>query len=438
MTWHVVAIAGSRDTYAPVTVAGDDVLVIPFNVPGHPETFGSDIADVFVAHGISRSDETDDLLNAAISAYIADLRVPRKTAFDSWTRDIALHLFVRSERAWDDVAPVFARLLSFLTGDRWTIHLRPAPDTYVPIVGREPRKPVTLAATTVCLFSGGLDSYIGAIDLLSEGEDVVLVGHHASGGGATSRSQNDAINALRTVFPADQTPFLRLRVAPTKLKGRASETTTRARSIIFLALGLSVARGIGAKRLVVPENGFISLNVPLRSSRLGSFSTRTTHPHLIALMQDILKLLEMDVTIDLPYRFRTKGEMVALCQHQAALDAGLAATISCSRPSVGRFVGNPNLHCGRCIPCLIRRAAISTSRPDPTPYDQTDLRVPRTGESGVDLRVARMALDRFRGKTPTIGDVLTSGPLPGTDDDRRAYLAVFRNGLAELRELLHL
>jgi 7-cyano-7-deazaguanine synthase in queuosine biosynthesis len=438
MTWHIVAMAGARDTYAPVTAPGDEVLVIPFNVPGHSETFGSNTAEVFAAHGVTPSVEAEDLLNAATSAYIADLRVPRKTAYDSWTRDIVLHLFVRSERPWDQVAPVFSRLLSFLTGDRWTIHVRPAPDTYTPVVGREPRERIKLNAATVCLFSGGLDSYIGAIDQLADGGQVVLVGHHASGGGATSRSQNDAIGALRTIFAADQTPFLRLRTAPPKLKGRTSETTTRARSIIFLALGVAVADGIGAERLVVPENGFISLNVPLRSSRLGSFSTRTTHPHLIALMRDILTLLAINVAIDLPYRFRTKGEMVASCRDQAALDTGLAVTISCSRPAAGRFVGNPNLHCGRCIPCLIRRAAIRTSRADPTAYDQTDLGIPRTGESGVDLRVVRMALDRFRRRPPTIGDVLTSGPLAGTDDDLRGYLDVFRNGLAELRALLHL
>jgi 7-cyano-7-deazaguanine synthase in queuosine biosynthesis len=438
MTWHVVTMAGARDAFAQVTTAGDEILVIPFNVPGHPETFGSNTADVFAAHGVTPSVEAEDLLNAATSAYIADLRVPRNSAFDSWTRDIALHLFVRSERPWDDIAPVFSRLLSFLTGDRWTIHTRRAPDTYSPATGREPRERIALTAKTVSLFSGGLDSYIGAIDQLVDGGQVVLVGHHASGGGATSRSQNDAIDALRTVFSADRTPFLRLRVAPPKLKGRASETTTRARSIIFLALGVAIANGIGARRLIVPENGFISLNVPLRSSRLGSFSTRTTHPHLIALMREVLSLLGLDVAIELPYRFETKGEMVAACRDQATLDAGLAVTISCSRPAAGRFVGNPNLHCGRCIPCLIRRAAIRASRTDPTAYDQSDLAIPRVGESGVDLRVVRLALERFRRRPPTIGDVLSSGPLAGTDDDLGGYLQVFRNGVAELRALLNL
>lgn len=34
--------------------------------------------------------------------------------------------------------------------------------------------------------------------------------------------------------------------------------------------------------LFVPENGFISINPPLTSRRLGSHSTHTTHPQFIA------------------------------------------------------------------------------------------------------------------------------------------------------------
>lgn len=78
---------------------------------------------------------------------------------------------------------------------------------------------------------------------------------------------------------------------------RASETTTRGRSVLFLALGVAVASGLGPARLLVPENGFISLNVPLTPPRSGSFSTRTTHPHLIALLRDLLNELQLPVAL---------------------------------------------------------------------------------------------------------------------------------------------
>src|SRR6266852_896439 len=46
--------------------------------------------------------------------------------------------------------------------------------------------------------------------------------------------------------------------------------------------------------LYVPENGLIALNVPLDPLRLGSFSTRTTHPFYIARWNELLKMVGMN------------------------------------------------------------------------------------------------------------------------------------------------
>jgi hypothetical protein len=287
----------------------------------------------------------------------------------------------------------------------------------------------------VCLFSGGLDSYIGAIDAAATGEQVILVGHHSAGGGATSRSQNRALAELRQFYLEEQTPFLRIWISPPKGRKRASETTTRGRSILFFALGIAVARARNATRLIVPENGFISLNVPLSPSRLGSLSTRTTHPHFVELLREILTTVGIDVPLDLPYRFRTKGEMMRDTANANALDAGVAATMSCARPAAGRFSGDPNIHCGRCVPCLIRRAAISSVRTDPTSYKAVDVHATFPGESGIDLMVVRMALERFAKKPPRLADVLFAGPLPGPDAEKQEFLGVFARGLDEIRAL---
>ena len=56
----------------------------------------------------------------------------------------------------------------------------------------------------------------------------------------------------------------------------------RSRSLLYLALGLAAAAGFGAATpLIIPENGWISLNPPLTANRLGSCSTRTTHPYFL-------------------------------------------------------------------------------------------------------------------------------------------------------------
>src|SRR5207247_1440493 len=141
--------------------------------------------------------------------------------------------------------------------------------------------------------------------------------------------------------------------------------------------------------------------VPLTPSRLGSFSTRTTHPHMIGLFRTLLRDLGIPLEIDLPYRFATKGEMLTGCRNRAATDAGVPITMSCARPAAGRFAGSPNRHCGRCVPCIIRRAAIRSARStDPTEYIVTNLHANLPGASGSDVRVLRLALERYGRRRP--------------------------------------
>lgn len=440
MTWHIVCLAGPTDSYAPRQSPGDATLLMPLDHPDHPDSPHTSVPDVFAMYGLAPTPAADDLLRAAVSVYTGDLRIPRRAAYDGWTRDLVLHLPVREPAVWVVAAPRLESLLSFLTGDHWRVVIRPVPRDYYPARGRRTRLSVPLNTNVVSLFSGGLDSYIGAIDALADVGQVVLVGHHAAGQGPTSAAQRHTLAALRASYPEERTPFLKCWLSPPKGPRRASETTTRGRSMLFLALGVAVASGLAGARLLVPENGFISLNVPLTPPRLGSFSTRTTHPHLIELLRRLLNDLGIAVAVDLPYRFRTKGEMVEGCVDQDTLARGMAVAMSCAHPGAGRFVqgGSPNQHCGYCIPCLIRRAAIARSGPDPdpTPYIWGDLRVPFSPTRGADLRALRLALDRYGRRPPTLADVLMAGPLPGTPSDRAAYLETFRRGLAELRHFV--
>ena len=438
MSWHVVCLAGPDDRFFPDLSPTDETLVVPLDTPGHPYSLRTTVPDVLAKHGLVPSTAAHDLLNAAIAAYAADVRIPRRDTFDGWTRDLVLHLPVRGT-GWSEGAEVLTKLLSFLTGDHWTVRVREASASYRPSPGKPPRGGAReLEAGTACLFSGGLDSYVGAVDLLAGGDRVALVGHHSAGGGATSTSQKDALAALREEYSEEQMPFLQFWLSPPKGEERASEITTRGRSILFVGLGIAVADGLRAKRLIVPENGLISLNVPLTNSRLGSLSTRTTHPYLMELFRKLLAIVGVDVSIHLPYRFRTKGEMLGDCANPRLVGVGLDATMSCSHPGAARFAGkSPNVHCGYCVPCLIRRAATAASgRPDPTVYATEDLSRPLAGDRGSDLRALKIALDRYEKEPPTLADVLVPGPLPGSDVELDAYLGVFGRGLDEVRSLL--
>nr|VFK21105.1 MAG: Queuosine biosynthesis protein QueC [Candidatus Kentron sp. LPFa] len=117
------------------------------------------------------------------------------------------------------------------------------------------------------------------------------------------------------------------------------------------------------KTLLVPENGFISLNVPLTPLRVGSLSTRTTHPWFIQKIQGVFDACRFPVRIENPYQFKTKGEMFAECQNPELLRKLAAHSMSCSRST------RLHQHCGRCVPCLIRRAAfVRAGIHDETPY----------------------------------------------------------------------
>ena len=74
------------------------------------------------------------------------------------------------------------------------------------------------------------------------------------------------------------------------IKGATSEDTSRRRSFLFFAAGIFASTGLDRPfTLRVPENGPIALNVPLDLLRLGSLSTRTTHPFYMARWNDLLR-----------------------------------------------------------------------------------------------------------------------------------------------------
>jgi 7-cyano-7-deazaguanine synthase in queuosine biosynthesis len=197
-----------------------------------------------------------------------------------------------------------------------------------------------------------LDSLTGAIDLLEEGHRLVLVSHYDYG--QLASTQQVLADALTKHYGPDRVYHVAMRV---QLEG--PELTLRSRSLLYLALGLTAVTAFpGGLPLFIPENGWISLNPPLTLNRLGTYSTRTTHPHflgeLVALWQQVGLIQELEN----PYQNLTKGEMLAQCRNLSLLEKLAPLSISCARPVVGRWQGEPVGACGYCYPCLVRRAAI--------------------------------------------------------------------------------
>ena len=192
--------------------------------------------------------------------------------------------------------------------------------------------------------------------------------------------------------------------------------------------------------IYVAENGLISLNVPLTNSRIGSLSTRTTHPYFVSLFCDFLSLLKINIPIILPYRFQTKGEMIAQAKNQDALKNTVDLSMSCSHPEAGRYQGKkPNLHCGYCVPCIIRRASLASTQLDQASTYAIDiLQDPPdpTTETGRDLRAFEMAIERgrFHNYRQALFDVLATGTI--SSDDIKCYIDVYTRGMKEVESFL--
>lgn len=285
----------------------------------------------------------------------------------------------------------------------------------------------------------GLEPTGTAIDLLEGGGDVVaLVGQY--GKGSTNPTQEKAFGVIKEKYASRASRF-GFYVQPSKPGERAAENTMRSRSILFLALGTAVASACAADTpLYVPENGLISLNVPLTHSRMGSLSTRTTHPFFMSLYRDALAALGIRVPVRLPYKFSTKGEMLKGVRNREVLALGLPKTLSCARPDAGRYQKRPpGTHCGYCVPCIIRFASMKAAGFDTRSETYFDIvseaTDPKTAR-GSDRRAFEIGIERVKSLSPLqlAGEVLQSGPLPPNDTGE--YAQVYKRGLDEVARFL--
>lgn len=367
-----------------------------------------------------------DLMRLAASIYCAD-RVVRRPG--TWTRSLSVELPVHDSKTWARVAAKLAQALAFLTGDEWRIE--PFGDTDSESPARASDDPVD----AVCLFSGGLDSFAGAVDLLAGGKKVCLVSHYE--GGQAPRAQIELWQRLSRTFGEDRVVLRRVFLRPAPWSADQArplplerETSTRSRSLLFLASGLVVAAGYGPDvPLMVPENGFIGINVPLTEARNGSLSTRTTHPHFMTSLNVCIEQLGITNPVINPYRFMTKGELAAAGYAHASFLAGARGTLSCAHPEAPRYAKRPQGNCGYCFPCLIRRAGmhhVGLDRASDYAFDALHEDAALSGERGQDLR----ALIRSLSRTARPTDVLRNGPVPM--EQVREYSGVYERGRAEI------
>lgn len=370
-----------------------------------------------------------DLARIAMAAYLADRTERRSPAYFSRRMEIVVHLD-EPERFLSPAGRRLVDLLAWLTGDAWTL---------TPVANESTATEQEAAAEErdeVMLLSGGLDSMCGAVAAFDSQLTRLHLGHRDQTG-AVVRSQE----TLATALGGWDSSFTwqRLRFAPKV----TNDNSTRTRSLLFMALAVAAATAASAPRVVVPENGFTSLNLAMLPSRGGALSTKSTHPWTFGQINALVEELGLQVVLENPYGTVTKGAMLRTA-YDVADESGAdvlsmaAQTISCSKldGGLGYIGGSPNVNCGLCIACLVRRGAyIGAGLADDTDY-LLDRVTPDARAKLINARHSDIwAVQTWGTRAPTIDDLMSSAPWPpGTDYD--AMLAVVMAGRTELLEAL--
>ena len=304
------------------------------------------------------SDRVLDLLEIASYVFAADRRIYRgekdSVEYHSWSRVLHFYIRVRDYEFWSSpsVKACLSELLMFMTGDS-LISFTFEPGHSTPPTGlfdhpefsidRDPSPP------RVTLFSGGLDSLCGVIDLLTESNDKVMLVSHESRP-STVHTQRALLEALQGQFPGRVSRYA---FGCTLSQGRASDETQRSRSFLYTAIAYAIASVHKENSFNVYENGVTSINLPRREDLMNARASRTTHPQTMSRLASLYSLIgEKPFCISLPYLNLSKADVIARLYSKSP--GLIPSSVSCTKTF--NLTGEAS-HCGYCIQCIDRRIA---------------------------------------------------------------------------------
>lgn len=315
-----------------------------------------------------------DWLELIVSIYAADLACPRGRGDLDWGRDIELHIPLRHPRAFAPHRVAMQEIFADLTGDRLALLLHSAEDPLsIPKYGKD-----WAPFDSVALFSGGVDSFVGAARLLRSGSTPLLLSHGSGGNLTPQKLAREAIIDAFGTLPA-------ARVSTPNNKFPAVEDSQRARSLLFMGAAALIAAVREVQDVYINENGVMAVHVPLTAARFGSLSTKTAYPPIVEKISAVSSaVLDSPVRIQNNLVAETKPEVVNTAK-KLGVDFGLKDTASCWTWQRHRE------HCGVCVPCLTRRisfelAGISEPPHAADPFDvAADVRKPFAHDNMVHL-----------------------------------------------------
>ena len=302
---------------------------------------------------------TYSLLYLSAIVYAIDRGIDRhRYSIDGWSRELNVDINLPEFELFQPVVKQIDAMLSFLTGDYWNCHFV---GTAQVRYGKYVHTNYFDGITQVNLFSGGMDSLIGAIDYMTDNPNgkLFLASHYDSVMHGPLSDQDGLKQIFRRKYSGRFAEMTAVMITPEL----SAELSCRSRSLIFLSIALIVASYANCK-IVVPENGSVSLNFPLSPSRRASCSTRTTHPVFLKQYRAVLRALGLTTQVENPYEKMTKGEMVQHCSDKDYLMSIVSHSNSCGKRGMHQHMYDNTRasHCGHCMPCMYRKASMIGER----------------------------------------------------------------------------
>ncbi len=318
------------------------------------------------------SDRIKDLLEIASYIFAADRNIKRGTnkdvEYQSWARCLHFYIKVRDFDFWnqDAVKNDLIASLKFVSGDYdYDFSFQKGHSTPPEgLFDNEQFSADPAENAKVVLFSGGLDSLSGIVELLEKTDSKLCLVSHQSGQPGTKKTQDTLFKALQRDYPkrCSRYPFRCSLTGP-----RAVEESQRTRSFLYCSIAFAVSHIFELDRFYVYENGITSLNFAKRQDLINARASRTTHPKTIGLFSKFFShLREGNFIIEHPFLFNTKTDVLQKLKENGRQEY-IDSAVSCSKTFKKDWDADPNeynsqaIQCGGCSQCIDRRFAAYAS-----------------------------------------------------------------------------
>jgi len=350
---YAVQVDGASQTVA----SGTRTLSLLRNDPDPNTDFI--VQEVVDAIGRPLSPLEEDWLDLLHCLHISDL-VCHRGKNEDWHRDITLALPLRDPVPFQPVLPVVQEVFGMMTFDRLQVELRKyatVPPT------RYPKNPRQTKADAVALLSGGLDSACAAAQLAGQTQRPLFVSSRSSS--HVTAAQNAVMKRITQLRPTAD--IVHFKSAPKHTHAvaplPASDLSQRSRTLLYVGVASLIATAHSLGTVTIGENGIMAINCPLTLGRAAGFSTRTAHPDVLRKMADLFgRVFQKGISIDNPLLMQTKADVVKDLVKRAGAPI-VKKTHSC-------WIARQAKHCGRCVPCVVRRFATEAAGVADVKYEQ--------------------------------------------------------------------